>query len=326
MLDQNDWPIEPAVNFLRGVFSAPSEADNGLRAQSSIPPPNFYGCLARAGPSSTLPLPATSPPQPRNTSRETVRSPEGSKLLNSKSQLSVATFPNCTPPSNKRGFQHHASDEPMKVAFTGTIIDLEDEDSCPEPEARNSKHDSNVQPVHSHNRQRPRSMPPKAVSREAERFIEAQHSTSRDEIRRRALHDLSLNTSISRDELTHIIDEALEKRLPKFLTARHHWPEPPRAGPVAAETRGPSRSRSKRRIPTAERKLKLPPITDFGPERLPESEIIRIGKIVNHYERHCAAPYAFSWRGRLLEPYHHVLTKLGDDGETVWTAKEIRRL
>lgn len=60
--------------------------------------------------------------------------------------------------------------------------------------------------------------------------------------------------------------------------------------------------------------------------RLPEERIIEIGRTVESYERHKAAPYAFSWSGRLYAKYHHLLEQKKADGELVWTWQQISRI
>ena len=102
----------------------------------------------------------------------------------------------------------------------------------------------------------------------------------------------------------------------------------------SAQTDRPNQSNAQRthrrsgHKPVAEREIlhpRLPPnIPPEGP--LPESEIIRIGKIINPYERHRAAPYAFSYWGRVYKRWKYLAQKRGDDGELVWDMAVVNRV
>lgn len=54
--------------------------------------------------------------------------------------------------------------------------------------------------------------------------------------------------------------------------------------------------------------------------------LLKVGKIVNPYERHVEAPYAFAWSGRLYAEYNRLLTEKDEHGGLVFTKEEIRRL
>ena len=59
--------------------------------------------------------------------------------------------------------------------------------------------------------------------------------------------------------------------------------------------------------------------------RLPDEAIIEIGKNPNAYERHRQAPYAFSRRGRLYTGrgcYKHLLAQTDENGSMVWSPEE----
>ena len=63
--------------------------------------------------------------------------------------------------------------------------------------------------------------------------------------------------------------------------------------------------------------------------RLPDEAIIEIGKNPNAYERHRQAPYAFSRRGRLYTGrgcYKHLLARTDENGSMVWSPEEQFRL
>ena len=83
-------------------------------------------------------------------------------------------------------------------------------------------------------------------------------------------------------------------------------------------------TRKRKRKSVAERKLDLPEQSRDVPAnlRLPDADLIAIGRNSSHYERHRAAPYAFTWHGHLLAEYDYLLRWEGND----WTAKEIKRV
>ena len=60
--------------------------------------------------------------------------------------------------------------------------------------------------------------------------------------------------------------------------------------------------------------------------RASNDELIRIGKMRSRYGRHCAAPYAFSWHGRLRASFTFLLTKQNEDGTPAWSASDIARI
>lgn len=78
----------------------------------------------------------------------------------------------------------------------------------------------------------------------------------------------------------------------------------------------------------AEQKLEKPELSPDVPqnERLPEADIIDLGRRKLAYTRHESAPYAFNYRGKLRKEYRYLLTKVGLDGKTVWIAEEVARL
>ena len=101
-------------------------------------------------------------------------------------------------------------------------------------------------------------------------------------------------------------------------------PIPNAAPPQPEDNAEIPRARKRNRKPVVERKRNLPELSRDVPAhlRLPDADLIAIGRKSNHYERHVAAPYAFTWRGRLLAQYDYLLRWEGDG----WTAKEIKRV
>lgn len=112
---------------------------------------------------------------------------------------------------------------------------------------------------------------------------------------------------------------------PPTLTTSPSTPTPPL--PPITTTNPPPPLRKKNKS-VAEKKIKHPELSANVPPHLLNSDedIIRIGRIVNPHERHTAAPEAFSWAGRLRAKYNRFIDTLGDDGQPVWMAKELRRL
>ena len=78
----------------------------------------------------------------------------------------------------------------------------------------------------------------------------------------------------------------------------------------------------------AQQKLEKPELSADVPvdQRLPEADIIDLGRRKLAYTRHESAPYAFNYRGKLRKEYKHLLTKVGVDEKTVRIAEEVSRL
>ena len=98
----------------------------------------------------------------------------------------------------------------------------------------------------------------------------------------------------------------------------------PNAAPQPEDNAELPHGRKRKRKPVAERKRDLPELSRDVPAhlRLPDADLIAIGRNTSPYERHRAAPYAFTWRGRLLAEYDYLLRWEGNG----WTAKEIKRV
>ena len=81
--------------------------------------------------------------------------------------------------------------------------------------------------------------------------------------------------------------------------------------------------------PTALLQLGRPPLPRAippGSTRLTDAELIQVGKMKSRYERHKAAPYAYSWRGRLYAEFDYLLDWVDEEGVTGWDAKVKARL
>ena len=86
------------------------------------------------------------------------------------------------------------------------------------------------------------------------------------------------------------------------------------------------RSAKRKKRSNAENKASdQPEIDKEFAEHLRESDanLIEYGKLLNGYERHVRAPYAFTWSGRLRAAYDRLMSGRGDEGERAWSDKEI---
>lgn len=143
-----------------------------------------------------------------------------------------------------------------------------------------------------------------------------------------ALQELSKNSILMNRKL----DSLLLERFPPTTNAQAATVRPATTPTAAASAEGgnlpeQSERRKRRRPSAAERKLRLPELDHYVPMelRLPDENLIEIGRIVNGYERHKRAHYCFSWRGGLRAGYTRLLAPSNDD-RPVWTAEEINRV
>ncbi|CAF9934242.1 hypothetical protein IMSHALPRED_009641 [Imshaugia aleurites] len=157
------------------------------------------------------------------------------------------------------------------------------------------------------------------------------HDHALQEIFNNAIHDMNRNVNS--------LKELLMERLPALPQTQTAPVQPaaasiaPPAAPitpaVAQDGNGAEEQhvRTGKRPSRAEQQLRLPVLDRNVPNhlRLTNEGIVDIGRIVNPYERHTKAPYAFSWSGRLWKEYHGLLTRCSN-GVSVWTADEIKRL
>ncbi|KAL8767684.1 MAG: hypothetical protein Q9209_005864 [Squamulea sp. 1 TL-2023] len=91
----------------------------------------------------------------------------------------------------------------------------------------------------------------------------------------------------------------------------------------------PPNTRKKRYIPLDERKKLQPELSRYveKDKRLSDELLIEVGRERLKYARHSAAPYAFSYDGKLYEEYHCRLTKMvDDDGKPLWDKALVKRL
>ena len=362
------WDTDSVVDSAQGIlFKNGQDSHNVRRAQSSIPPPIFYGS---AGSSRQAPGPrsftrfmpemtmATSSSESHTTSKPskeisitsaTRNAPakhDGAKRSTDHAgrpvdQLTTAdavrnskTHP--VPPiscvSGKRN-RAHIPNFDVYNDFTP------EEELVGKEQTSNTLSEASKQPEHSFKakRQRHQSVPANLPSRKP------------------TVNELSLSPSpepqrregVLQEIYNHVIFKTVNKSLApiekciKDLRDRI-LPPPPAQTAAVTQTPAPAgapmpnvapqpennvelpRTRKRKRKPVAERKRKLPEQSRDVPAhlRLPDADLIAIGRNSSRYERHRAAPYAFTWHGHLLAEYDYLLRLEGND----WTAKEIKRV
>ena len=120
----------------------------------------------------------------------------------------------------------------------------------------------------------------------------------------------------TKHELESIVDAMVRKHLTEQTVP-------------APEARTPELPPPKRRkLSTAERKLRDPPVSKDVPMRLrkPDAQLLYIAAMISPYERHRRAPYAFRYNGKLYAEYKHLRVAVGNDGRPVLSAEELSRL
>lgn len=117
-------------------------------------------------------------------------------------------------------------------------------------------------------------------------------------------------------DLVSLVEEIVRKRLADHATtaAEMRAPEPPPP--------------KKRKMSTAQRKLRDPPVSkDIRMvERKSDAELLLVAKYINPYDRHRQAPYAFRYNGRLYAEYKRLRIAVGNNGRAMLTAEELSRL
>ena len=124
-----------------------------------------------------------------------------------------------------------------------------------------------------------------------------------------------------------MVKEMLHEQFPTPITDNHNsQPESGTPSTRVNNTQAERASTKRTRKTTEERKAEEPEFSKNVPEedRLPDEVLIKIGKIVNGYQRHRRAPYTFSHNGRLRSEYQRLVNHRSEDCQ--WTAKEIFRL
>ena len=286
--------------------------DTLRRAQSSIPPPAFYGHESRY--------------RPRTTPAKTLKvngvvkgtSNPNSALVDNASGCS--TLPNSLPLGIRRG-----------VDNTTLLCENENDVRKRIPTGLPAVSTGRHEPQHSFlsRRIRHQSMP---VDLSPKNNSVNESDPSPQSTRRRpefALQDISHNAILRKitDFQALVLARLPETPRTQSTVVPPETITPAATGAPRGENRaGPSRVR-KKRPSKAERQLRQPALDRNVPVhlRLTDDEIIEVGRIVNHYERHVKAQQAFSWHGRLYSDYKHLITR-HHDGRPVWTAEQINRM
>ena len=319
---------------------------NPKRAQSSIPPPVFYGK------SGCQPDPSTGnsvhqPQQNGNTGcsplktlpvrnrGETARA-HGAPSVGQSSKYITPSNSSPLGHSRKAGVPSHpreCNDSPSRQENVGA---RQPSKNLLEPSRVVDRQERTFGAY----RRRYQSAPVNAASRKT-RIDERIHSGA--SAPQRHLQEISHNAIILRieqrmDELQKAIPQEIQKaiheRLPVTAPTQIDAVQPV-AAPAASVTAAPAQevngveqapARAKRKKPShAERQLKNPKLSRNVPEHLihTDAQIIEIGKIVNGYRRHAEAPEAFNWTGHLYSKYKRLMVV---DGVLMWTPEQISRL
>ena len=155
---------------------------------------------------------------------------------------------------------------------------------------------------------------------------QAEESRSRDlAFGHRGLGEVSPSTKITDSVLSQfgqVFDEKLEKleeKLQRYM---------PLAASQALSSETPmvlqQPSQSSRKQKLAALRLQHPPLSGDVPahERKSDAELIECGRIITPWERHYAAPYAFSWYGCLKARYKYLISAQKEVGMPQWTEEE----
>ena len=369
----DEQSLELIFGFAHEVLSTNNRgSDHSGRAQSSIPPPAFYGygesyrpplnaagssrsaqttnkelCSLgfHLGPERSLP-PKEAPNKPTLPENlwvhervKTTTNPTSSSFDQHPSSAIVddasgyPTQPDSFPPGKRSGADipsHHIFDSSINGEENVTLRKITKglpgaSSGRPEPQASFRAQ-----------RARHQSMPVELIRRN--NAASERHPSPQPPRRRRdhALEEISNNAILlNLDRKLASFERVLLERLPATTPTQAAAVAPATAPTATANAAGQggdgaegSQVRKKKKRPSrAERQLKRPVLDRHVPAhlRLPDQGIVEVGRLVNHYERHAKAPYAFGWSGRLYAEYKHLLTRSGD-GVPVWTADEINRV
>ena len=319
---------------------------NPRRAQSSIPPPIFYGkrigCQPDPSTGSSLHQPQQngnneglpSKKLPIRNGLETFRIHGVPSIgQSSKSESSNHIMPsNASPLGNRRrvGSHYEDNDAPSGQENVGA-----------KPFSRTLPGASSVfdrqQRSFDAQRRRHQSAPVNVLSKNTDGDERDPVLPSAPKWPDNALREISNNAAILRrvdelEKLQRAILERLPATAPTQSTTPGSVPAPTPSTATAAQAEhgiDPAPAGSERQDPPhAERQRKRPKLDRNVPAhlRLSDERIVEIGRIVARYERHEKAPQAFDERGRFYAEYKRLLSRTVDGGGLVWTPDEIRRL
>ena len=357
----NRGDIGSAVDSAQGILSKNGqESHNMRRAQSSIAPPVFYGSgdgsrqahprrsftrfmpEMRKATSSLESLTISKPsngilarPAPRNAPAK--HDGVKSSAAHADRPDDQLTTPDAACKSNKR---HRGRLPPFDI-YDDLIAE---EETVGKEQTSNTLPEAYNQPQNSFKakRQRHRSVPANLPSRKPS-INELSHSPLPEPQRRDGVlqelynHALLQNMNKTLAPITKCLKDLTKDLTDRFLppppaqtaavapaSAPANAPIPNAAPPPPENNAELPRMRKRNKKSVAERKRDHPEQSRDVPAdlRLPDADLIAIGHNSSRYERHRAAPYAFTWHGHLLAEYDYLLRLEGND----WTPKEIRRV
>ena len=339
--DENS--IQSTDEVAQGFSSTSGRNDsNPRRAQSSIPPPVFYGKRGGCQPNLST---GSSVHQPRPNGNTECSASKGEAVethdtpligqlsKSAKKPCNSLTTTNSSSLSQKRridepGHPREGNDPPSgqenAVAKQISKI-LPDAPSILDRPQRSFEAQ----------RQRHQSAPVNAVGRNTAVSERDLLLPSRPKRHDNALQEISNNAILQRVDELQKLQRAILERLPAIVPTQvaAAGPVSAAAASATAPTQGgngvdqaPARRR-KKKPSRAERQLKYPKLDRNVPEHLvhTDDQITEIGRIVHWYERHAEAPEAFDYDGRLYAKYKPLLVRIVD-GVPVWTAEEISRI
>ena len=343
--------IQSSLAFAPGSSSTSGRNDSKLRrAQSSIPPPVFYGNRNRCRPDPHTESSSRSVPQPPQTSNtestssnalpvrnrgqfaRTHDAPLIGPPLSSAVPKDPCTY--LTPPNSRPLGQRRKVGMPSPHEGDNSTSGKENVGAAPIsktlPEAsgilRPPRHSFDIQ------RRRHQSVPVNGVHRNT--TVDERNYLLPSERHGNALNGISNNAILQRvDRLERVIFARLPATAPTQVAAAETISALASASSPAATARDTNRveqppTRIKRkRLSNAERRLKYPKLDRNVPahQRLTDEEIIAVGRIVSPYERHAKAPQAFDWNGHFYAPYKRLLNQTVD-GVPIWTTEEMYRI
>ena len=341
------WDTDSGVDSAQRVLSTTVSDDHSMRrAQSSIPPPLFYGS---GGSSQQAPhrrsFSRFMPEMTKATSSLEAKHDgfKGSRNHADRPDDQLATTDPAREPNN-RPTQPSSSVQGKPHRRHMPAFNICD-DLIPEEETVGKEEPSNTLPKASKQRQRGfkkkrhrhQSVPANLPSRKPTVDEPSSSPFPKPQRREGVLQEIYNNAVLQNmNQSLAPIKKCLKDLTDRFL------PPPPAQTAAVAQTPAPAaaaipsaapgssnnpelhRARKRKRKSVAERKRDLPELSRDVPAhlRLPDADLIAIGRKSNHYERHSAAPYAFTWRGHLLAEYTYLL-RWGGHG---WTAEEIKRV
>lgn len=362
MLRKQDYPnrgdeesLESIVESDHGFQATNNRTDDYLgRAQSSIPPPTFYGYVdsylpgpyarssSRSGPKINGNRQSMKALRKLPTLGMTLAVRERTKISTNLDGPSVelhstpATAGNSpTPPDSSVLGKRHRADVPRSQISENSPQAEESVGARRNFEGPPEASSGRPEPPASFNARRARHQSaPVDLSRRTN-TVNEHASLSQPEQSRHEHHLREISNKFSPNDvqlLNRKLDSVLE-RLSATATPVHSGPVQAATAPTAVtadghENRAQQRNVTKRKRPSAaEWREKHPEFSSNVPVNLrkTEEQIIAIGRYISPYERHKNAPEAFKYKGGFRAEYEHLLDRT-ENGVLIWSRLERRRL